>query len=154
MDIRNLTDVPQHLERLAQWHHNEWSYLNPGRTLAMRKERMQDYFSETLIPSTWVAESEGQLAGSAAIVASDMDTHPEYTPWLASVFVSPEFREQGIGAALVKQVMEEARKNGIETLYLYTPDKAGFYQKLGWQVLGEEHYHDHPVTIMSCPLTD
>lgn len=29
--------------------------------------------------------------GSAAIINNDMDTRPELTPWLASVFVAPAY---------------------------------------------------------------
>jgi GNAT superfamily N-acetyltransferase len=52
--------------------------------------------------------------GSAAIIDSDMDTRPELTPWLASVFVAKEFRNQGVGSRLVEHVMEEVRKAGVK----------------------------------------
>ncbi len=152
MQIVNLKTVPEHLQQLGEWHHNEWGYLNPGRTLEMRLERMQAYLNDEFVPSTWVALQGDKLAGSAAIVDSDMDTHPEYTPWLASVFVSPDFRQQGTGSALVTRVMDEARQQGLEKIWLFTPDKAGFYTKLGWEMVSEEEYHGCPVSIMSVVL--
>ncbi len=36
MDIINLRDAPQYLPTLARWHHAQWTYLNPGRTLQQR----------------------------------------------------------------------------------------------------------------------
>jgi GNAT superfamily N-acetyltransferase len=111
-EILNLKTEPHHIPVLADWHHNEWSSLSPGQTVDQRIESMSSYLSDDLIPSTFVARGT-HLMGSAAIIESDMDTRPELTPWLASVYVSPEFRNQGIGSRLVEHVMEEARNAGV-----------------------------------------
>ena len=81
-----------------------------------------------------------------------MDTKQELSPWLASVFVSPENRSRGIGSELVIQVMNQARDAGIKTLYLFTPDKEHFYIRLGWQPISKEIYRDHMVTVMQVNL--
>jgi N-acetylglutamate synthase-like GNAT family acetyltransferase len=114
---------------------------------------MQAYLSDELIPSTFIARGN-QLMGSAAIIKNDMDTHPEWMPWLASVFVAKEFRNQGVGSRLVEHVIEEARKAGIKNLYLFTPDRVSFYEKLGGRVLSHEVYRGHWVTVMSIKLSD
>lgn len=147
MQIVDLKDAPQHLPTLAAWHQAQWSYLNPAGSLASRIEKMQAHLVDRLIPSTFIALDE-ELLGSAAIVASDMDTRPELSPWLASVFVAPAHRNKGIGAALVKQVVARAKQTGIETLYLFTPDREPFYQTLGWQTLYKEPYRGSEVTVM------
>lgn len=90
--------------------------------------------------------------GSAAITANDMETRPELTPWLASVFVAPEFRNRGVGSRLVMHVMQQAKDAGVDTLYLFTPDRVSFYEKLGWRTFNEEFYRGHLVTIMSIRL--
>jgi N-acetylglutamate synthase-like GNAT family acetyltransferase len=152
MTILNLTQEPHQIPTLAQWHQTEWADLNPGQTLEQRMERMQAYLSSKLIPSTFIYKQEGQLTGSAAIIESDMDTRHELTPWLASVYVAPEFRRQGIGARLVKHIMLEAETAGIAKLYLFTPDQADFYKKLGWKAMADEYYRNHRVTVMSAEL--
>ncbi len=53
------------------------------------------------------------------------------------------------GSVLVRRVMQHARGNGVKRLYLYTPDQAQLYAKLGWQIHSEEPYNGTPVTIMS-----
>lgn len=153
MSILNLTDVPEYIPTLAEWHHHEWAHLNPGRTLEKRIESMQGYLGEDLVPSTFIYKHDGQLAGSAAIVVCDMDTRKDLTPWLASVFVAPMFRRQGIGSKLVRHLMLQARQRGIASLYLFTPDQVRFYQKLGWSVLTTDTYHGCPVTVMQACLT-
>lgn len=148
MQILNLKEQPRHIAQLAAWHHHEWASLNPGRTLEQRIESMQSYLSDDLIPGTFIATGSN-LMGSAAIVANDMDTRPELTPWLASVFVAPAYRNQGIGSRLVTHVMQQVKAAGIARLYLFTPDRVSFYQRLGWQKLNQESYRGHSVTIMS-----
>lgn len=152
MAIINLRDEPRHLQTLAEWHQGEWAHLNPGETLAMRIARMQHYLSVDLVPSTFVYTHNGNALGSAALVASDMDTRPGLTPWLASVFVAPPFRRQGIGSALVRHAMRQAEAAGISRLYLFTPDRAGFYQDLGWQTMSVDDYRDQAVTLMQVDL--
>lgn len=152
MNIIDLSSEPEHIPTLAAWHHQEWAYLNPGDLLSERVERMKGYLGKGLVPSTFVFKQDGQLAGSAALVASDMDTRPTLTPWLASVFVAPPFRCQGIGSALVRHVMLCAKLGGIETLYLFTPDRQTFYEKLGWRTLSTEAYRGAAVTVMQASL--
>jgi len=154
LNIINLSQEPHHIPTLAKWHHAEWAHLNPGGTLENRIERMQGYLSKELVPSTFIYKHEGQLAGSAAIIQSDMDTRPELTPWLASVYVAPEFRRQGIGSKLVEHVMRQAKAACIAKLYLFTPDQADFYKKLGWTAMGEETYRAFPVTVMQVALNN
>lgn len=149
MQIVDLRDAPQHLPQLAAWHHEQWSYLNPGQTLQHRIENMHGHLQPAALPRTFVAVAEhGTPLGSASLVAHDMDTHPELTPWLASVFVAPIHRQKGIGAELVRRVMAAAREAGIETLSLFTPDQEAFYQSLGWRTIAKEHYRGDEVTIM------
>ena len=152
MHIINLKDDPDQLQLLASWHQQEWSALNPGETIDGRIARMQPYLNNELLPSMFIARDE-KLLGSAALVAHDMNTRTDLTPWLASVFVVAEHRCQGIGAALVKHVMQQAFIGGIKRLYLYTADKQDFYSKLGWQTLGYEKYHGIDVTIMQINLS-
>ena len=149
--IINLKDEPENLPTLASWHQQEWSHLNPGEDLAARISRMQPHLDGQLIPSTYIAKDD-VLLGSAAIVKKDMKIEPQLTPWLASVYVGPENRRRGIGRQLVLHVMAQAQKGGIDRLYLYTPDKAEFYLKLGWSTLYQRPYHNLDVTIMQVQL--
>jgi N-acetylglutamate synthase-like GNAT family acetyltransferase len=82
-----------------------------------------------------------------------MDTKLELSPWLASVFVAPEYRQKGIGTKLVLHVMGKAKDEGISTLYLFTSNKGKFYKDLGWSTFGEELYRGEEVAIMKLFLS-
>lgn len=151
MKIISLKQKSEYINKLADWHQKEWSHLNPGQTLQGRIDKMQAYLNNDFIPTTFIAEDEN-LLGSAAIIECDMDDRNELSPWLASVYVAPEHRRQGIAGRLVKHVMQQAREQGIRKLYLYTPDQELFYASLGWQVYEKRLFHEINVTIMSANL--
>lgn len=147
--IVDLREAPQYIPQLAAWHHEQWSYLNPGNSLAQRIDELREHLQPAPLPRTFVATADhGLPMGSASLVAHDMDTHPELTPWLASVFVAPIYRQQGIGALLVRAVMDAAGAAGIGRLWLFTPDQEAFYARLGWHTVAKEPYRGDDVTIM------
>lgn len=153
LNIYNLNQAPAYLGKLAQWHHKQWSYLYENETIEKRIENMQPYLNANFIPTTYIA-IENELLGSASIIKSDMETKPQYTPWLASVYVDPPHRKKGIGTQLVKHVMQQASQHGINHMYLFTPDQQAFYQSLGWTLVEKTHYHGENVSIMSVKLVE
>ena len=100
------------------------------------------------IPETFVAVEDGEPLGTASLVAHDLAERMDLSPWLAAVYVAPEFRNRGVGSALVQAVMDEALALGVEELYLFTPDKMSFYGRLGWKVLELREHHGTDVTVM------
>ncbi len=152
MVIEYLADHSDCLETLAQWHHEEWRALNPGDTVEQRQSRMRAHLAKRQIPTTFVALDGGTLLGSACLLADDMHQHRDLTPWLASVFVAPKHRGGGVGSALVRRVVAEARALGVETLYLYTPDRESFYARTVWSVMERTEYMGTEVVIMSIGL--
>lgn len=148
MHIVDLSTAPQHIPSLAAWHHEQWSYLNPDKTVEERIDELREHLGDQQVPRTFIALDDQQLMGSASLIEDDMDTHPEFTPWLASVFVSPLHRKQGVGAALVRRVMTAAEESGITTLSLFTPDQEHFYRQLGWHTIARELYASAEVVIM------
>ncbi len=152
MEIAYLADHPEHIEELARLHFAEWGYLNPGDTLDRRIERLTADCGRLAIPAMVVALREHELVGSAALVAHDMSDHRSLTPWLASVFVKPEYRRNGVGSMLVRRVEQEAAALGVETLYLFTPSAAPLYERLGWTLLEHCRYKGVEVDIMSRSL--
>lgn len=152
VSIDYLADHPEFIPVLARWHHGEWSALNPGDTVEKRIARLQRHLGRSQVPTTFVALSEGELVGSASLVEHDMDTRMEFFPWLASVYVTPEFRNRGVGSSLVQRVVEEAKVLGFRTLYLFTPDRESFYVRLGWSLLEHTKYRGCLVTLMELSL--
>ena len=152
IQIVYLGDCPEHIPLLAAWHHAQWSYLSPATTVEQRIKRLRENTGKMCVPTTFVALEKGMPAGSASLVNLDMSTRQQLSPWLAAVYVSPEYRRRGIGAALVNRIVDEACALSIPTLYLYTPDKMQFYTRLGWREMETVDYRGYKMTVMQIDL--
>jgi GNAT superfamily N-acetyltransferase len=147
--IENLADHPDALPILAQWQHAEWGDLREGDTLEKRTTRLKGVCNRNRIPLTVVAREGTKVFGSASLVLHDMETRMELTPWLAGVFVGEPYRRKGIGAALVRRIVNEASRLDVRRLYLYTVHSERLYSALGWMLYERTRYRDRDVVIMT-----
>jgi len=152
--VYRIEPLSQHLplvETIAAWHWNEWGHADPNGSLQDWTESLRARSRPAGVPSTFIAISEqnGDPVGSVCLVALDMDTHPELSPWLAGLFVAPSSRGHGIGSALARHAMTRAFEAGVETLYLYTSTATSLYQRLGWHVLFREVYEGQWSDVMA-----
>ena len=149
--IESLVDYLQYVPILASWHQAQWSYLDVGKTVAQRAAALRRHRRDA-VPMTVIALSGDTLLGSSSLIAHDMDTRMDLSPWLASVCVAPSYRRQGIGSALVGEIVAHATQMGFPALYLFTPDRARFYRRLGWHVLEHLRYRGYEQVLMSISL--
>lgn len=149
MTIEYLADRPEALPILARWQHAEWGHIRPGDNLERRVARLEGQMGRGAIPLTVVALDGEEVLGSASLIENDMETRPELSPWLASVFVGPEYRRRGIASQLVRRIMAEAARLEVPLLYLYTVHSEQLYAGLGWTFLERTAYGGHDVVIMT-----
>src|SRR4051812_42419169 len=112
LQILPLRERPEVIEQLARWHFAQWGSVNPTSTIERRMERLRGHLEPGRVPQTFVAVDGDELLGSASLVAADLPSRDDLSPWLASVYVDPPHRNRGIGAALVNRVAEESRTLG------------------------------------------
>ncbi len=97
---------------------------------------------------TFVLFDHDQPVGTAGVVQGDLDTRPDLTPWLAGVFVRPEFRGRGYATALIRRAETFVAEASVSVLWLYTLTAEPFYARLGWQRMGVEQENGHDVVLM------
>ena len=148
LHISYLGDHQEHLPQLAEWQFEEWGSFSKEETLETRTAKLETHLNRDQLPIAWVAHANGQLLGSASLRAHDLEGREDLGPWLGGVIVGPQFRRQGIGAALCATVEEKARTLGIQTLYLFTLDKQPWYSRSGWKVLSPCVWRGHSGEIM------
>ncbi|MCE5230200.1 GNAT family N-acetyltransferase [bacterium] len=146
--IEYLADHPDFIPTLARWMHEEWGYLYPEHTLETRERIVTERANKDRIPLTLVAIDGDEPVGTVGLKINDMDTRPDLTPWLASLYVKETRRREGIGARLVEAIEIEAAKLGVTKLYLYTPKSESFYTELGWSVTERVEYRGDFVSVM------
>ena len=148
VQIAYIKDHPATLPIVARWIFDEWSDLSPGSTLQTFIEHLQENCHDNQAPLTLIALLDGDVVGTASLIEYDMDTRRDLSPWLASVYVTPEQRSKGIGTELVQAIVAKAAELRIPKLYLFTPDQEHFYQRLGWRTTEHTDYRGHQVVIM------
>jgi len=98
--LQRLRAEDPNAEVVAGWTFSAWGHLHPGLTLEQAIERTKAKCGQAGVPSIFVAIQNETPVGTASLIADDMSIRRELTPWLASVFVVPEWRGQGIASAL------------------------------------------------------
>jgi GNAT superfamily N-acetyltransferase len=160
MHIESIAARPDLIETVARWQFDEWGQLEPGDSLAARRGELSAQVSKPgSIPHTFVALDGDEPIGSASVVAQDGEVvrasprQRDLTPWLASVYVRPQWRGRGVATALAGHVMAQVAAMGVMRLYLFTADAQKLYERVGWQVLGTDTYNGLTLTIMAVDLT-
>lgn len=152
MRIVPLVERPDLVEQVSAWGFAEWGHLNPGQTLEERTVRIRGKMNVDRAPIAFVAlDEEDRIAGTASLIFDDLEGDPR-NPWLASVFVPPEYRKKGIASALVRTVEDAARRLGYSRLYLFTSSAPTLYAGLGWRALEQRDYRGEHIQVMDKSL--
>jgi len=95
-----------------------------------------EYFKSTSLtsfPITLIAVADNECIGTISIFENDLKTQNDLTPWLASLYVIPNYRCKGIAEKLINRVRDVVKDLGFKTLYLRTEHTSGYYKRLGWE---------------------
>jgi amino-acid N-acetyltransferase len=85
---------------------------------------------------TWVVESGDSLCGTIALEPFGTEG------LLRSLAVAPDYRNHGIGRALVARLETDARAIGIRKLFLLTQTAEPFFRGLGYQNIDRQRVSD------------
>jgi GNAT superfamily N-acetyltransferase len=86
----------------------------------------------------FVAEVDDDMVGMAWLMVADRVSSPDRQHRrcgdVQSVYVVPELRNSGIGAALLNDVLAEARRLELEHVTVHSSERAvHFYQRVGFE---------------------
>jgi predicted N-acetyltransferase YhbS len=148
LHIDYLADHPDLAALLAGWHHREWADLLSGWSLEQAETELRSHHGRRCVPTTLVALDDDCPIGSVSLLEADLDGWEHLTPWLASLYVLPSWRGQGIGRRLVARAIGEAGELAIPTVYLFTAGQQDWYNRLGWALVEQTHHHGRPIAIL------
>ena len=150
MKIEYLKDYSRWIPTIAQWFYEEWGAFHPELDVKRIAESLVERCNTDRIPLALVAVRQEEVIGTVSLKEHDMDTRMEFSPWLASLYVSRDYRNKGVGVRLIEAGLEKARTLGIEQLYLYTRigKHVDFYLSQGWVRVENTDYRGGMVTIL------
>lgn len=134
--IEQLAERPDWLPIVAGWIYNEWWTSVDGASVETLSDLLRAHLVLDQMPLTLIASVDSRPIGTATLMAHDVGTEqwPDLSPWLAALYVVPEYRRRGIGGALVNATESKATALGMRQLHLLTVGREKFYTHLGWQV--------------------
>ncbi len=138
MQISNLLQYPAFADTIADRGWNAW-WTESGVSIEDYRAHLDPMLEAEGIPSAFVAHEKDRYIGSVLIIENDLDERPDYAPWIAALWVEPEFRRQGIAAQLIARSREHIATLGHDTCYLCaTADKRPYYLKQGFTLIEED----------------
>jgi len=149
-----LKEHPHAIEQLAQiWHQVLGRIWVPDVPIERVKQRFLEHLNDNYMPLTLVAFFNEKPVGMCSLREND-GIRPDLMPWLGSLVVDPDYQNQGIGERLINATKQKAKQLGFNKLFLFAfdPTIPDYYQKLGWQKIGLDHFKEHPVTVMEIGL--
>jgi GNAT superfamily N-acetyltransferase len=147
LEIVTTAERPDLIPEVSLWLWREWG-VRRGRTQAQVAEAMASRVAAVGPEQCFVLLDGGRPAATASLVHHDLDARPDLTPWLASVFVHPEFRGRGHAPRVVRAVEASVKAAGIASFYLDTNTAAPLYAGLGWMTIGQSVDLGEVVTLM------
>ena len=144
--ISDLRQRPEFFDAVADRIWRAW-WEPRGFPLSTIAGRLQENMNSEPIPFALVAHEGATFTGTASVIASDLDERPEYTPWVAAVWVDPEFRERHVGRALVARATNDVFALGIGTVYLCAKEaRRNLYVRQSWLPI-EDDVGEHRMTV-------
>lgn len=144
--------LDQHRDKiatLAAWHHAQWGYLYADWTLQVATAELADHATRRSLPTTLVLMDGQRLLGSVSVVLEDApELRDAGSPWLASLYVIAEARGCGLGARLAQAAVALAASQRVSQMFLFTPEHAAFYRRLGWNHVMRTTLQGTPVDLM------
>lgn len=149
--IRRLEIDEAAFEIVARWRYDAF-LAEDGIAFEESRDALHAWMQGLGYETALLAEVDGCPAGSCLFVREEIDAKHDLTPWLAALYVAPDYRKQGIGSALVRAIEQHARAVGCSEVHLYTMTAEPFYARLGWITRERFDWHGEPMALMTRAL--
>lgn len=135
---------PEDLDLLMNWRETvlrEVFEVDPQASIKATMAENRRYYEQHLADGSHVAVLAllgGEAASCGGICLYDEMPSPDNPSgrcaYLMNIYTKPEFRGRGVGPAIVRRLVDEARTRGAEKIYLETTERArGMYTRLGFE---------------------
>jgi len=137
LQISDLREQPEFFDTVADRIWRAW-WKPHGHSFEKIAAGLNEMMKGDRIPFAIVAHDGAEYFGSSLGIASDMAERPQYSPWVAAVWVEPQFRSRRIGRVLIAHAADHALAIGAPRVYLTArPARRSLYEQLGWSVVEE-----------------
>lgn len=126
------TDDNKNIEHIADWYLNEWNI--PIETTIEKTKKLSTTNCEFQILMTLADKpiATGGLYNHVGL----LDKEPKfkiYKNWLALVYTTPQYRGNGYGELICRQIQNHSKHLGLSDIYLFTHTAENLYKRLEWR---------------------
>ena len=147
--ISHLAGVPFFREELAALHAAEWKHLYAGWDSQTAMAEFLNQKADGSLPATLVLHEGMELVGSVSVVFGDCPARPDLDPWLASLYVVPQWRGLGHALNLVQAAIEFAVAAGAKRLHVFTESAEKLFQRCGFEIQERTMLRNVPITVLA-----
>ncbi|NQZ33315.1 MAG: GNAT family N-acetyltransferase [Oceanospirillaceae bacterium] len=141
------------INQIAQWYFDQWLCHAENSSLEKSRAYVAQYSSPLGAPLMVLIRDGERLVGAAQLKIREMNIYPQYEHWLGGVYIDAAYRHSGYAKILVKEVITQARRATIKSLYLQTEDlSGGLYFTLGFTAIEQVRYNAKEVLVMKLEL--
>lgn len=150
LTIQSLSAVPDARAACIAWSQAEWG--ETARFSALDWDRELQRIEDHPVDQVFVALDGNRPVGMAWMIEHEETCSVSHlTPWLSSLVVDPDHRDQGVAAALMAHVEAYAATGGDTRLFLLT-ETPGVYFTRDWEVLDTASLAGRSVFVMQKTL--
>ena len=114
---------------------NAW-WRKAGRPVSDVERHVVEMARDHPLPMAVVAHNDHGYLGSAFLIHSDMEERPQYSPWVAAVWVEAAERRRGVGRGLIAEAAKIAGSLGYQVVYICCRrELEEFYSRIGWEII-------------------
>ncbi|AUD62853.1 GNAT family N-acetyltransferase [Tenericutes bacterium MO-XQ] len=91
------------------------------------------------LPNWYLLLNDKEVIGCVGLITNDFISRMDLYPWLAALYIEPNYRGSNYSALLIDQVKKDAKAYGYQELYLCT-EHQGYYEKYGFKYLAHGYH--------------
>jgi GNAT superfamily N-acetyltransferase len=148
MTIVPLAERPEFLELLAAATGREWAHLYSGWGAGAARAELLGQDPCGVLPVTFVAVVDGRCAGTVSLIRDDLPGYRPVHPWLASLWVLPDFRGRGLATALIRRAEDHLSAHGYREAWAFTESAQSLFARCGWELVEPAQCHGVPVQVL------
>jgi len=146
--IYNLKEVEGFADIIADRIWTAW-WKEKGYALDDINGLVQASIVSLQVPFAHVAVDGNTFVGTASLIECDLSDRANLMPWIAALWIEPNYRLQGHARALLENITNTGFEMGFPILYLCAkPELATFYKHCGWTML-EMDVGPHKLSVFS-----
>lgn len=154
-----LKNCPEVIPELAEWEYQDWHLYDTSLTREKLIEEFNHSLNDEKLPLTLVAFRRETPIGVIALIERG---EPEFfdledgNPWGGSFHVIPTERAQGLGENMAMVLLKIAQALGYQKIHFYTsnPLIVKWYTSRGAQIIRQQSYRNHMITMMEFLIKD